>query len=305
MTDTPALWVNGLTRRYGDRVVLNDLNLNVQVGDVYGFLGPNGAGKTTAMRCMLGLIRKDAGEVRVFGEANPTRARRHVGAIIETPAFHEWMSGRDNLRQAAAYSGMSPKEAAREIDRVLERVGLKERARDASGGYSLGMKQRLGIARALLGQPRLLMLDEPTNGLDPIGMREMRDLIRSLALHDRITIFISSHLLSEVEAMCSRVGILRHGVLRAEGSVAELLAGASGTHVVGLLAADMEALETHVDQLPYAQRVGPGGGGRLLVSLDGADATQLNRDLAARGVYLEALVPKSKDLEDVFVEVTQ
>ena len=304
MSEVAALEVRGLTRKFGARVAVDDLHLTVLPGDVYGFLGPNGAGKTTAMRCMMGLIRKDAGEVTIFGERDAVVGRSLVGAIIETPAFHGWMSGRDNLEQAAAYAAVTRSRVQVEIDRVLDRVGLVERAKDRVRTYSLGMKQRLAIARALLGRPRLLLLDEPTNGLDPRGMREMRDLIRSLALHDRITIFVSSHLLSEVQAICNRVGILQAGRLRAEGQVEELLGLTHDQPVIEVGGPDPAAIEAAVAAIPGCALVGPGPRGRLLVRLDGVAADEVNRQLVAAGVAVAALVPSERNLEDVFMEVT-
>ena len=302
-TDVPALEIRGLTRKYGARAAVSDLQLTVQPGDVYGFLGPNGAGKTTAMRAALGLIRRDAGVVRFFGEPD-LQGRRYVGAIIEIPAFHEWMSGRDNLVLAARYAGLAGDAAKKEIDRVLERVGLSERGTDTSGAYSLGMKQRLGIARALLGKPRLLLLDEPTNGLDPRGMREMRDLIRSLALNDGITVFVSSHLLVEVQAMCNRVGIIHAGTLRAEGRVDELLS-ARLTALVDVASPDLTALGNAVGAIEGVSVVGPADLGRLRLAHGGVGAGELLRHLVHAGVVVEAFVPVQRNLEDVFLEVTQ
>lgn len=298
--DALALEVRGLTRRFGNRAAIDALDLSVCVGDVYGFLGPNGAGKTTAMRCMLGLLPPDAGEVRLFGASDPVAGRRHVGAVIEVPAFHGWMSGRDNLRQTAWYAGLSGRDADAEIDRVLERVGLKERARDRAHGYSLGMKQRLGIARALLGRPKLMFLDEPTNGLDPAGMREMRELVRSLALHDQITVFVSSHLLAEVQAMCNRVGIVSLGRLRAEGRVDELLARA-GDPILRLRADDASALEAALASAEHVQLLPAADDGALRVRTTTAPA-ELNAWLHHRGVSLSALAVEQRNLEDVFME---
>lgn len=296
--------VRGLTRRYGKHVVVDSLDLTVQVGDVYGFLGPNGAGKTTAMRCILGLIRRDAGRVELLGQADITRARAQVGAIIETPTFHGWMSGRANLEQAALLSGLGAGTKP-EIDRVLERVGLADRAKDRAANYSLGMRQRLGIARALLGRPKMLFLDEPTNGLDPSGMHEMRELIRSLALHDDITIFISSHLLAEVQAICNRVGILRDGKLRAEGTVAALIEEARGESIVEVGAADKAALEAALGAIEGITVAGAGTAGRVRVRYGELPLAQLNRRLLDAGVEVEALVPITRSLEDVFMEVVQ
>ena len=304
MSQTTALEVRGLTRTFGRIQAVTDLDLTVREGDVYGFLGPNGAGKTTAIRCFLGLIRSDRGEVRIFGESHPVRRRAPVGAIVETPAFHGWLSGRKNLEQACVYAGVPAGRREGEIARVLERVGLSERALDRAGTYSLGMKQRLGIARALLGGPKLLVLDEPTNGLDPRGMREMRELIRSLALHDRITIFISSHLLSEVQAICNRVGILQQGRLRAEGQVEDLLAQTDGARVLSIGATDLEALAAALAALEGVEIVGEPEGGRLTVH-HSLPVPTIVRALVEAGVEVEALVPSTRSLEDVFLEVTR
>ncbi len=216
----PALAVSGLTRSYGSHVVVRDLELEVQPGDVYGFLGPNGAGKTTTMRMVLGLIRRDAGTVSIFGESDPVTARRHLGGIVEGPRFYPYLSGVANLRIFAAYSGGVPESRIQEL---LERVRLGERQSDPVKTYSLGMRQRLGVAQALLASPKLLLLDEPMNGLDPAGVRELRDLIGTLREQEQLTVFISSHILKEVEGLCTRVGIIQDGRKVAEGSADELL----------------------------------------------------------------------------------
>lgn len=297
-----ALVTRGLTRRFGGRTAVSSLDLRVKEGDVYGFLGPNGAGKTTAIRCMLGLIGRDQGEVEIFGEKDPVRQRAHVGAMVETPAFHRWMSARDNLRRACAFAGEG---GPADIEQALERVGLQGRADEKVQGYSLGMKQRLGIARALVGRPRLLILDEPTNGLDPRGMREIRDLLLELARRDRLTIFVSSHLLGEVEQLCSRVGILERGRMVAEGTVEELLrkSGAAVTEV-DLESGDMAALGRALEGLAGASVVGDGEGDRLRVRLEGLTPAELNQRLVQAGVPVAALVPVVKSLEELFLTLT-
>jgi ABC-2 type transport system ATP-binding protein len=300
-----ALEVRGLTRRFGDFVAVDSLDLTVREGDVYGFLGPNGAGKTTAMRCMIGIIRADAGEVSFFGDRSLTQARRHVGAIVEIPGFQMWSSARNNLRYACAYAGLPRSEWGAEIERVLERVGLTDRQHDRVRTYSLGMKQRLGIARALLGSPRMLVLDEPTNGLDPAGMADMRDLIRSLALHDKTTILISSHLLSEVQAICNRVGIIQGGKLRAQGHVKELLSEHAQIGNAEVGAVDMAALEDALGRIEGVRVRGPGEEGRLLIDHGTLPLHELNTALHERGVSVDALVPATTNLEDVFLQVTQ
>jgi ABC-2 type transport system ATP-binding protein len=277
------------------------LDLDVRPGDLYGFLGPNGAGKTTAIRCILGLIRKDAGTVEILGSTDPVRQRAGVGAMVETPRFHEWLSGRANLEIAIAFAGRGN---AAEIGRALDRVGLAGRANEQVRGYSLGMKQRLGIARALVGEPRLLVLDEPTNGLDPRGMREVRDLLVELARRDGMTVFVSSHLLAEVEAMCNRVGIIDKGVLKAEGRMEDLLAVATGKKTVEIGVDDRSAAIAALAKVGGAEIVGDGDDGRIRVALDGIDAAGLNRALVTAGVGVSVLLPQTGSLEELFLSVT-
>lgn len=297
----PALVTEGLTRRFGSRTAVDNLSVQVLEGDTYGFLGPNGAGKTTAIRCILGLIKKDAGKVAIFGE-DGLAARRHVGAMVETPAFHKWMTGRANLDRAVAFAGQGDKS---DIDRALELVGLKGREDEKVGTYSLGMRQRLGIARALVGKPRLLILDEPTNGLDPRGMKEIRDLLAHLARTEKLTIFISSHLLSEIEALCDRVGIIEDGKMIAEGRVDELVAGKSSVKEVDVEVSDMDALGGLVDKMGGVSLVGDGVEGRLRLALEGVTVPALNRQLIEAGLEVEALVPVQKSLEDLFLALTR
>ncbi len=293
-----ALEVGGLTRRYGARLALDSLDLSVEPGDIYGFLGPNGAGKTTALRCILGLIRADAGRVAIFGETHPVRRRRQVGALVETPHFHEWLSGRDNLAIACAYAGLERSA----VHEALERVGLADRGGDPVRTYSLGMKQRLGLARAILGRPRLLLLDEPTNGMDPVGMRDVRELILRLAREDGLTVLVSSHLLYEIQALANRVGILRRGRLIAEGDVRELLAGPTARVEVG--GPDMAALGAALAEIEGVRVEGEGEPGRLLCSLDGLSAGALNRLLVGRGLEVDTLVGRGRSLEDLFIDLT-
>jgi ABC-2 type transport system ATP-binding protein len=296
-----ALVTEGLTRRYGARTSLDALTVRVLEGDVYGFLGPNGAGKTTAIRCILGLIRADAGSVTIFGERDPVRQRAHVGAMVETPAFHGWMTGRQNLERAVAFAGQGSRE---DIDRALSQVGLLGRDGEKVQGYSLGMRQRLGIARTLVGRPRLLILDEPTNGLDPRGMREVRDLLSQLARDARLTIFISSHLLAEIEQLCSRVGILNQGRLVSEGTVDELIARRDRVLEVEVDARPAEQLAAAVASLPGASLRPAIDGGLPRIALEGLDPAELNAHLTRQGLRVFALIPQRSSLEDVFLSLT-
>ncbi len=308
-SDISALRVCGLTRRYGARMALDALDLDVQPGDLYGFLGPNGAGKTTAIRCILGLIQADDGTVSIFGETDPVRRRAQVGAMVETPAFHAWLSGRMNLELACGWAGFPLADTAAAVEEALTRTGLADRADEPVRGYSLGMKQRLGIARALVTRPKLLVLDEPTNGLDPRGMREVRDLLEELVRRDRITVFVSSHLLAEVEAMCTRVGILDAGKLTAEGRVSELLAGSAvrggAAERVAVRVDDPVRARGVLEGLAGVEIVEDDGSGAFQLRLRGASAMAVNRALVIGEVGVRALVPHEETLEDVYLSVTK
>ncbi|HEV2661009.1 MAG TPA: ABC transporter ATP-binding protein, partial [Ktedonobacteraceae bacterium] len=223
-TGEVVLQARNLSKKYGQRLAVDDLNLSIQRGDIFGFLGPNGAGKTTTIRMAFGLITPTAGSVEVLGKdiaQHRAEVLPRVGALIETPALYTYMSGLDNLKAIAATLGGVP---TQRYDSILDLVGLRGRERDRVRTYSLGMKQRLGIAIALLQDPELLILDEPANGLDPAGIVEMRDLMHRLASEGK-TVFISSHLLSEVQQICSRVAIINFGRLITETTIEELTRG--------------------------------------------------------------------------------
>jgi ABC-2 type transport system ATP-binding protein len=287
-----------LSKRYGNGVVaVSELALGVRRGEVYGFLGPNGAGKTTTLRMLLGLIRPTSGSARVLGRppGNPAGLAR-VGALVESPAFYPYLSGRDNLRVIADYSG-APRSR---VEAALEEVDLASRGRDAFQTYSLGMKQRLGVAAALVKQPELLILDEPTNGLDPQGMVEMRHLIREIGRGER-TVLLSSHLLNEVEQICDRIGVIQRGRLVAEGTVDEVR-GTSNSLVVR--AAPLEKARGLLGEwLGPAQVTERDGVFQLAV--DPARSAELNRRLVEHGVDVSELRPRERSLEDVFLELTE
>ena len=285
-----------LTKRYGDAIVAVDhLDLRVRRGEVYGFLGPNGAGKTTTLRMLLGLVRPTSGQAIVLGAppGAPDGLAR-IGAMVEAPAFYPYLSGRDNLRVLAGHAGV-PEDR---VDAVLDQVGLTDRASDRSRTYSLGMKQRLGVAAALLKDPELLILDEPTNGLDPAGMAEMRAFIRSLGKGGR-TVVLSSHLMGEVEQVTDRVGVIRDGALVAEGTVEELR-GRAGLRVRAEPRAEAARLiraQPDVDKVTSVD-------GLLDVTVDTSRAPTINRLLVEAGIAVSELYAQQTSLEDVFLELT-
>jgi ABC-2 type transport system ATP-binding protein len=286
-----------LTKRYGDSILaVDDLELRVRRGEVYGFLGPNGAGKTTTLRMLLGLVRPTSGEAAVLGmpPGSPHGLAR-IGAMVEAPAFYPYLSGRDNLRVLARYAGVSEDR----VEVVLGEVRLGGRAADRSATYSQGMKQRLGVAAALLKDPELLILDEPTNGLDPAGMAEMRDFIRSLGKGGR-TVMLSSHLMGEVEQVTDRVGVIRDGSLVAEGTVEELR-GRAGLRV---RAEPLPEAARLIRALPDVDEV-TSVDGLLDVTVDTSRAPAINRLLVEAGIAVSELYAQKASLEHVFLELTK
>ncbi len=283
-----------LTKRFGPTTAVNGLDLVVSPGQVYGFLGPNGAGKTTTIRMLLGLITPSAGQIRLLGRRLPDpRAVAQVGSMIEEPAFYSWMTGRDNLNVLGATAGGS---APGEVARVLGLVGLSDVAAQKVKTYSQGMRQRLGIAAAMLGRPPLLIIDEPTNGLDPAGIRETRNLLRDLAARET-TVFLSSHLLGEVEQVCDRVAVIVRGRLVEEGAPAAL--GAIRRRVrVEVAAADAAAAAQLLARWPTRQ-----ANGQFLV--DHHSGRDVNGVLGAGGVIAESVTVEQPRLEDRFLELTE
>ena len=293
-----------LTKRYGTRrgesvLAVDRVSFAVEQGQVFGFLGPNGSGKTTTIGMLMGIINPTGGSFRLFGATGPRElvaARARAGATLETPNFYPYMSGRDNLRVAAAVKGVGRPR----IEECLELVGLADRAKDRFRTYSLGMKQRLALAATMLNDPELIVLDEPANGLDPQGMREVREIIRILADRGK-TIFLSSHLLWEVERTCTHVSIVRKGRIVATGTVEEVVGG--GTAAL-LRAGDEEALVAALQGCSEAVSVRRSEGG-VVVTLKSDDLAGLNRYLAGQGIHVSHLAPYRQSLEDVFMELTE
>jgi ABC-2 type transport system ATP-binding protein len=294
----------GLTKRFsGGQVAVDDVDLDVPAGAIYGFLGPNGSGKTTTIRMLLGLISPTAGTHALLGVAMPggeARVLPQVGALVEGPAFHPYLSGRDNLlRLDAADRSVDGGRARERVGTALERVGLSAAARKRYRAYSLGMRQRLGLAAALLRPRELFVLDEPTNGLDPQGTREVRSLVRDVAA-DGATVFVSSHLLSEIEQMCTHVGVMSHGRLVFQGSLDDL-GSASVTRVRVDTSRPDDAVRV-LGELGLASPVARPG--QALADLGSADSAEVTAALVRAGVPVRQLLVERPDLEELFVGLT-
>lgn len=289
----------GLTKRYRKQLAVDGISFAVERGQVYGFLGPNGSGKTTTIGMLLGIINPTGGAICLFGLSGYRglhEARQRIGATLENPNFYPYLSGLDNLRVVASVKGAGE----RDIADALELVGLTARARSKYQSYSLGMKQRLALAATMLGNPDLIILDEPANGLDPEGMREIREIIGRLAERGK-TIFLSSHLLWEVERTCTHVAILNRGKIVREGPVGEITAGKTLAEV---RAGDPEVLRSVVADYPGATGAHIAGES-VIVELEDPDLAGLNEFAASRGIYLSHLAPRQQSLEDVFIELTR
>jgi ABC-2 type transport system ATP-binding protein len=299
-----AVEVHGLTKRFGARAAVDNVDLLVPRGSTFGYLGPNGAGKTTLIRVLLGLTRADSGTMSLLGLPVPAqreRALSQVGAIVDEPRFHGHLTGRENLKILAAGRGAG---AAERIGPALDRTRLAQRADDKVSAYSMGMRQRLGVAACLLGDPQLLMLDEPMNGLDPAGMHEMRDMIRGLADEGR-TVMLSSHLLDEVERTCDQVAIVDHGKVIRRGPIGELIGGAGVA--VEVQCSDPPAAARVLGQSAIASRIALTEDGLTVTLTPGPareQAAEISRLLGEAGISVHGLRLVHASLEDWFLSVT-
>ncbi|HUZ82438.1 MAG TPA: ABC transporter ATP-binding protein, partial [Gaiellaceae bacterium] len=300
MSDASPIEARGLVKRYGEITAVDHVSLTVDRGDVFGYLGPNGAGKTTSLRMLLGLIRPTEGSAHLFGRdplVDGARALDGVAGFVEGPRFYPYLSGRRNLRLLGDFDGGV---ASARVEEVLDIVELRDRGKDRVGGYSHGMRQRLGIAASLLRDPKLLLLDEPTTGLDPAGMRDMRELVKRLA-GEGITILLSSHVLAEVEELCNRVAIIRKGRIIYEGRLDELIESAGGGYV----------LRTSEPERARALLLARGIDGPLLVDgelrfqAEAAAVEALSIALGQAGIGISALMPRVATLEELFLDMTE
>jgi ABC-2 type transport system ATP-binding protein len=301
----PAIETTGLTKRFGERTALDGVDLRVPRGSAFGFLGPNGAGKTTMIRTLLGLTHATSGTMHMLGHPVPherAQALERVGAIVEEPRFHMHLTGRENLSIVAAVRGP---ETFERIDPALARVGLSERAGDKVKSYSMGMRQRLGVARCLLADPLLLILDEPTNGLDPGGIQEFREMIREMVEQEGRTVFISSHLLDEVEKTCDAAAIVDRGRIITQGAIADLADGGTARHelIVGVDEAEL-ALATLGGSPLVAEARRSDEGLRVVLAGDAQSAAAVNAALVHAGVAVTRLEPVRHSLEQRFLQVT-
>jgi ABC-2 type transport system ATP-binding protein len=300
VSNGPPIEARELVKRYGELTAVDRVELTVEPGDVFGYLGPNGAGKTTSLRMMLGLIAPTSGCVRLFGRDPHTlgaRALDGVAGFVEGPRFYPYLSARKNLRLLADLDGGG---AASRIDEVLDVVELRDRAKDRVGGYSHGMRQRLGIAASLLRDPKLLLLDEPTTGLDPAGMRDMRELVKRLAA-EGITILLSSHILAEVEELCNRVAIIRKGRIIYEGLLHDLLESARGEY--RLRTTDQERARAVL--LAHGAAGVESADGELRFRGDQSVAEAVSIALGKGGVGISVLMPHTVTLEELFLDMTE
>lgn len=296
-----VLRATGLTKRYGKRRVVEGLDLEVRRGDVFGFLGPNGAGKSTTIRMLTGLVRPDAGNVELFGHdlrSQHNQALSRVGAVVEAPSLYQHLSGDRNLELLASLSGGASVGRRQE---VLRLVGLAGRERDRVRTYSHGMKQRLALAQALLPSPELIILDEPTNGLDPGGMVEVRELVRRLATQEGITIFLSSHLLNEIEQVCNRVAVIDRGRVLVQGEVRELLQARGRLRIAVAPLDRAKEILTRVEGIGAAAEIEGG----LQVDADPEQAADINEALVQGGCRVSALVPGRQSLEEFFLSLVE
>ncbi|MGO4889555.1 ABC transporter ATP-binding protein [Anaerobacillus sp. MEB173] len=301
MGHEPILVVEDLNRSFDHKKVIHHVSFTVDEGDIFGFLGPNGCGKTTIIRMILGLIKPDSGTVKINGydiKKEFLKAVAHVGAVVETPTFYTNLTGYQNL---LLIKNLYPNLSKSRIDEVLQLVGLSSKAKNKVSTYSLGMKQRLGLARTLLNHPKIVFLDEPTNGIDPKGVSDLRELIVSLAKKENITFFITSHILHEIEQVCNKVAVLKEGHLIAIGTVKDLIS--KDTEKIEIVTTSKKQAIALIAPISYVESVVESEEG-IIVTLEKNHTNQLNRLLIENGVDLAYVIPKNQSLESIFFELT-
>lgn len=305
MNQTPVVQLQHATKRIGNKSIVNDLSFDVPAGEVFGFLGPNGAGKTTTIRMMVGLIKISQGDIVIKGHSitkDFSKAIRNVGAIVENPDLYKYLTGYQNLNH---YARMVPGVSKARINEMVEIVGLKDRIQDKVKTYSLGMRQRLGIAQALLHRPPLLILDEPTNGLDPAGIHELRNYLKRLAHEEGVAVFVSSHLLSEMELMCDRVGVLQNGKLVSIQSIKDFVHNGGASRVCVIVEpAQTEQAKRLIASLNKTA-LSAENPGQLLIQMNKNEIPTVNKLLMDAGIQVYSIQMQEQTLEDKFLEITE
>ena len=295
-----VLEIKNLTKTYGKRKVIDNISLEIQEGEIFGFLGPNGSGKTTTIKMILRLIEKDSGEIKIKGYDNKKefeKAMEYIGAIVENPDMYNYMSGKDNLKLHARLRNIDEKR----IDEVLELVGLKDRAKEKVKKYSLGMKQRLGLALTLLHKPRVLILDEPTNGLDPAGIKQLRNILKEIAHKNGVAVFVSSHILSEMQLMCDKVAVLDNGKIVKTEEITN--AQEEATEKVEIRVKNTEkAVQILKEKFEIEAKI-ENGNIEIIVSTERVPAVA--KELAIADVEIKAIIPKEHSLEEIFFDATE
>lgn len=305
MNQTPVVQLQHATKRIGSRNIVNDLSFDILSGEVFGFLGPNGAGKTTTIRMMVGLIKISQGDIIIKGHGitkDFSKAIRNVGAVVENPDLYKYLTGYQNLKH---YARMVSSVSKARINEMIEIIGLKDRIHDKVKTYSLGMRQRLGLAQALLHRPPLLILDEPTNGLDPAGIHELRNYLKRLAHEEGVAVFVSSHLLSEMELMCDRVGVLQNGKLVSIQSIQDFVHRGGASRVCVMV----EPVQTEQAKRLIATlnktALPAGYPGQLLIQMSKDEIPKVNKLLMDAGVQIYSIQMQEQTLEDKFLEITE
>ena len=299
----PVLSIRNLSKKLSGKPILNNISLDVNQGEIFGFLGPNGSGKTTTIKLMLGLLHIDEGDIFICGHNVATdfeAAVANIGGIIENPEMYSYLTGRQNLEHYARMYDSVPPER---IDELARLVGLEARIDDKIAKYSLGMRQRLGVAQALLNRPRLLVLDEPTNGLDPAGIRDLRDILKHLAHVEGVAVFVSSHLLAELDLMCDRVGVIDKGTLLGIRSIEEMHhAEGEGYTTCEITLKDVAAAAGVLDPMDLRYTINDNV---LTLTLKDEQVPDIIRDLSVAGAGISAVIPRKRSLEDAFLEMTR
>ena len=300
-----VLEIKNLTKTYGKRKVIDNISLEIQEGEIFGFLGPNGSGKTTTIKMILRLIEKDSGEIKIKGYDNKKefeKAMEYIGAIVENPDMYNYMSGKDNLKLHARLRNIDEKR----IDEILELVGLKDRAKEKVKKYSLGMKQRLGLALTLLHKPRVLILDEPTNGLDPAGIKQLRNILKEIAHKNGVAVFVSSHILSEMQLMCDKIAVIDNGKIVKTENITHMEQPEDNETIDEIIEIKVKDVPKAIEILKQKFKLQPQlVEGNINITISNEKIPKVVKELAINDVEIHSVTPKEQSLEDLFFDATK